>query len=111
MPPSGRIKNPTPKVAVVSNNEAYWLPAGKNKRAMMTVKNPKTMKSYHSSALPITAAAIWNGFGANGVGDMISPNVTLRGRLSREPGFSQAVGEAGAVFRPPEGRSHSFKIG
>ena len=29
---------------------------------MMTVKNPKTMKSYHSNAFPITTAGIWNGF-------------------------------------------------
>src|SRR5215831_6582058 len=68
MPPTGRMKKPTPKVAVVSKSEAYWLSAGKNKRAMITAKNPKTMKSYHSRALPITAAAIWNGFGAD---DMI----------------------------------------
>jgi hypothetical protein len=52
------MKKPTPNVAVVSNSEAYWLSAGKNNRAIMTAKNPKTMKSYHSSALPITAAAI-----------------------------------------------------
>ena len=58
------MKKPTPNVAVVSNSEAYWLSAGKNRRAMITVKKPKTMKSYHASALPITAATIWNGFGA-----------------------------------------------
>ena len=28
-----------------------------------------------------------------------------------KPGPAQAVGVAGAVFRPPERRSHSFKIG
>src|SRR2546429_7584495 len=32
---------------------------------MMTVKMPKMMKSYHSSALPITTAAICRGFGAS----------------------------------------------
>jgi hypothetical protein len=31
------------------------------------------MKSYHSSALPITAAATWSGFGANGVDGMAFP--------------------------------------
>jgi len=43
---------------VVSKSEAYWLSLGKNNRAMITVKKPKTMKSYHSRAFPITAAAI-----------------------------------------------------
>ena len=52
------MKKPTPKVAVVSKSEAYWLSLGKNNRAMITVKKPKTMKSYHSRAFPITAAAI-----------------------------------------------------
>jgi 2-methylaconitate cis-trans-isomerase PrpF len=63
MPPTGRMKKPTPKVAVVSNSEAYWVSAGKNSREMTTVRNPKTMKSYHSSALPITAAAICRALG------------------------------------------------
>ena len=58
IPPTGRMKKPTPKVAVASNSEAYWLWVGKNNREMIAVKKPKTMKSYHSSALPITAAAI-----------------------------------------------------
>src|SRR5215212_8646003 len=58
MPPTGRIKKPTPKVAVVSKSEAYSLPAGKNRREIMTVKKPYTTKSYHSSAFPITAATI-----------------------------------------------------
>ena len=58
-PPTGRMKNPTPKVAIANNREAYSLSAGKNKREMMTVINPYTTKSYHSKALPITAATIW----------------------------------------------------
>ncbi len=64
MPPTGRMKYPTPNVAIVSSNDAYSLSAGKNSREMMTVRKPKTMKSYHSSAFPITTAAIWNGFDA-----------------------------------------------
>src|SRR5215470_8806600 len=63
IPPTGRMKKPTPKVAVVSRSEAYWLSLGQNNRAMITVKKPKTMKSYHSRAFPITAAAICKGFG------------------------------------------------
>src|ERR1700688_2007407 len=63
MTPTGRMKKATPKVAVVSNSEAYWVSAGKNSREMTTVRNPKTMKSYHSSALPITAAAICRALG------------------------------------------------
>jgi hypothetical protein len=59
------MKYPTPNVAIVSSNDAYSLSAGKNSREMMTVKNPKTMKSYHSRAFPITTAAIWNGFDAD----------------------------------------------
>jgi hypothetical protein len=39
------MKKPTPKVAVVSKSEAYWLSLGKNNRAMITVKKPKTMSS------------------------------------------------------------------
>jgi hypothetical protein len=35
------------------------------------------MKSYHSSALPITAAATWSGFGANGVDGMAFPSHDL----------------------------------
>ena len=34
-------------------------------KPMTTVRNPKTMKSYHSSAFPTTAAATWIGFGGN----------------------------------------------
>src|SRR6266496_1168480 len=41
------------------------------------------MKSYHSSALPITAAAIWSGLGANELDDMAAPWCDLRG--SRRP--------------------------
>ncbi len=55
--PTGRMKKPTPKVANVSSNAAYSLDAGKNRRAMITLTKPKTTKSYHSNALPITAAA------------------------------------------------------
>src|SRR5437016_14373725 len=32
---------------------------------MTIAKKPNTMKSYHSSALPTTAAAIWRGFGVD----------------------------------------------
>src|SRR5215510_1947676 len=64
MPPTGRIKNPTPNVAMVSSNAPYSVSVGKNSREMMTVRNPNTTKSYHSSALPITTAAIWSGFDA-----------------------------------------------
>jgi hypothetical protein len=35
------MKNPMPKVAVVSSSEAYWLSAGKNNREMTTVRKPK----------------------------------------------------------------------
>ena len=56
MPPIGRIKKPTPKVAVVFSRASSSLSSGKNNREMITVRNPKTTKSYHSSALPITAA-------------------------------------------------------
>src|SRR5215469_11726530 len=59
------MKKPTPKVAVVSSSEAYWLSVGKNNREMTTVRKPKIMKSYHSSAFPTTAAAIWRVFGAD----------------------------------------------
>src|ERR1700730_1416055 len=65
MPPTGRMKKPTPKVAVVSSSEAYWLSEGKNNREMTSARKPKIMKSYHSSAFPITAAAIWRIFGAD----------------------------------------------
>jgi hypothetical protein len=58
MPPTGRVKNPTPKVAVVRSREEYSLSAGKKRREMITVRKPKTTKSYHSKALPMTAAAI-----------------------------------------------------
>ncbi len=71
MPPTGRMKKPTPKVAVVSKSDAYWLSAGKNRREMTTAKNPKTMKSYHSSALPMTAAATCSGFDAKAVDGMV----------------------------------------
>src|SRR5262249_20627830 len=57
------MKKPTPKVAVVRSNEAYWLSAGKNNRAITTVRKPKIMKSYPSSAFPITAEATWSGLG------------------------------------------------
>ncbi len=40
MPPTGRMKNPTPKVAMVSSRDAYSFCAGKNSRAMMTVRKP-----------------------------------------------------------------------
>src|SRR4051812_10070063 len=36
----------------------------------MTVIKPKQMKSYHSSALPMTAAATWRGLGVRGRADM-----------------------------------------
>src|SRR4249920_947073 len=59
------MKKPTPKVAVVSNSEAYWVSEGKNSREMTTVRKPKMIKSYHSRAFPITAAATWRVFGAD----------------------------------------------
>src|SRR5712671_2412250 len=51
----------------------------------MTVIKPKQMKSYHSSALPMTAAATWRGFGVRGRADMaamvmIPPTSPLRRR-------------------------------
>src|SRR6516165_4253907 len=65
MPPTGRMKKPPPKVAVVSNSEAYWVSEGKNSREMTTVRKPKIIKSYHSRAFPITAAATWRDFDAD----------------------------------------------
>ena len=63
---------------MVSNSEAYWVSLGKNNRAMITVKKPKTRKSYHSSALPITAAATWKGFIAGWIVDIVSPGFCAR---------------------------------
>ncbi len=40
MPPTGRMKKPTPNVASDISSDAYWLSAGKNSRAMMPEKNP-----------------------------------------------------------------------
>src|SRR6516225_9115949 len=75
MPPSGRIKKPMPKVPVVSSSEAYRLSAGKNNRDMTTVRKPKTKKSYHSSAFPIAAAAIWRIFGADRLAGLVAKSI------------------------------------
>ena len=84
MMPTGRMKKPTPNVAVVSNNEANWLSAGKNSREITTVRTPKIMKSYHSSAFPITAAATWSGFGVAWVTGMDdSPSDHIRTSVLR----------------------------
>ena len=64
MPPIGRMKNATPNVAVVSSSDEYSLEVGKNSSAITTVMKPNTVKSYHSSALPITAAATARRFSA-----------------------------------------------
>jgi hypothetical protein len=40
MPPSGRIKKPMPKVAVVSSSEAYRLSAGSSVRIGWQVSLP-----------------------------------------------------------------------
>ncbi|EES44895.1 conserved hypothetical protein [Burkholderia mallei PRL-20] len=50
------MKNATPNVAVVRSSDEYSLLVGKNNWAITTVMKLKTVKSYHSSALPITAA-------------------------------------------------------
>src|ERR1700683_43093 len=84
IPPTGRMKKPTPNVAVVSKSEAYWLSLGKNNFAMITVKKPNTRKSYHSSALPITAAAIWKGFSAGCMVDIGSPSAFPGAREEKE---------------------------
>src|SRR5215469_11481548 len=87
------MKKPTPKVAVVSSSEAYWLSAGKNNRAMTTVRKPKIMKSYHSSAFPTTAAAIWRIFGA----DRLAGIVSLLGART-EPGKARLL-ISGTAYR------------
>ena len=58
------MKNATPNVAVVSSSDEYSLEVGKNSSAITTVMKPNTVKSYHSSALPITAAATARRFSA-----------------------------------------------
>src|SRR6516164_5572222 len=77
MPPIGRIKKPMPKVAVVNSSEAYRLSAGKNSRDMTTVRKPKTKKSYHSSAFPIAAAAIWRIIGADRLAGLVAKFINL----------------------------------
>ena len=56
MPPTGRMKKPTPNVATASSSEVSSLPVGKNSFAMMTAKKLYTVKSNHSSPLPSTVA-------------------------------------------------------
>ncbi len=58
MPPTGRMKKPTPNVATASSSEVSSLPVGKNSLAMMTAKKLYTVKSNHSSPLPSTVAMI-----------------------------------------------------
>ncbi|MCY1178733.1 hypothetical protein D9M73_190990 [compost metagenome] len=40
MPPTGRMKKPTPKVARAISNDAYSSSEGKNWRAMMLARKP-----------------------------------------------------------------------
>jgi len=51
--PTGRIRNPAPKVANESISEAYGLCPGKKVRPIGPAKNPNTMKSYISRRLPL----------------------------------------------------------
>ncbi len=101
-PPTGRMKKPTPNVAVVSSSEAYWLSAGKKSRAMITEKKPKTMKSYHSRALPTTAAAIWRGFGVSCAGDIPCPVLPLTPSYRPHSSDCSRDGHRGHVGRLPE---------
>ena len=45
MPPSGRVRNPTPKVASVSNRLPVVSWPGKNTAPICTAKKPKVRKS------------------------------------------------------------------
>ncbi|MNN07696.1 hypothetical protein D3C81_1205270 [compost metagenome] len=56
MPPTGRMKKPTPNVATASSSDDRSSPVGKNSLAMITAKKLYTVKSNHSSPLPITVA-------------------------------------------------------
>src|ERR1700733_3295969 len=61
VPPSGRMKNPTLNVPSDSSSEVSGLATGKKSFAMMAANTPYSMKLYHSSPLPITAAATARG--------------------------------------------------
>lgn len=56
--PTGRIRNPTPKVAVVSSNWPYADASGKNDGPMNSIRKLKTVKSKNSRALPMVVPAI-----------------------------------------------------
>src|SRR5690242_18705698 len=58
--PIGRMRNAALNVAVAASNEFVGSVLGRKSFAMKTVMNEYTIKSYHSSALPITIAAIVN---------------------------------------------------
>ena len=58
MPPTGRIRKPTPNVAVVSSSWPYPEAAGKNSGPITSIRNVKTVKSKNSSALPMVVPAI-----------------------------------------------------
>jgi hypothetical protein len=48
---------------------------------MITAKKPNTMKSYHSSALPMTAAVTWTGLDEDAIDAMLLPPLLLFPRL------------------------------
>jgi hypothetical protein len=56
------------------------------------------MKSYHSSALPITAAAIWKGFGVTCVGDILFPLAVHVFERSQNPNHIMFVNDARGCF-------------
>ena len=56
MPPTGRMKKPTPNVATASSSEVSSLPVGKNSLAMMTAK-----KLYDGEVEPLEPVAEHSG--------------------------------------------------
>ncbi len=66
--PSGRIRNPAPKVANDSSKDVSALPPGKNSLPMVTAKKLYSVKSYISSPLPIAAATMARRVGARRTG-------------------------------------------
>jgi hypothetical protein len=54
--PNGRTSNPTAKAANDASSETRWFCDGKNTLPIVLAKNPYTVKSCHSIALPMEPA-------------------------------------------------------
>src|SRR5580700_6988882 len=62
-PPSGRMKKPTENVPSDRRSDVNGSAVGKNSFAITAANTPYSMKLYHSSPLPITAAITASGPG------------------------------------------------